>query len=244
MESPYSPPSEDHLRRGQQYDFVPANTRGLVTFLFIGLIVGTAITLLDVMCALTIPTWNDPNAAPSSDFEVTAINLALAGGLLYIVVFVVTIVLFCIWIHRANRNARALGAQGMAFTPGWCVGWWFVPFLNLFKPYQAVKELYLASDSKGGPEGWQAAAAPRVFALWWSTWIIANLASNAELRLGIRDDPQLVEASSWFGAVGTVFSIPSCFAVVWIIKAIERRQLVTAGWDDIDAATDGISAVD
>jgi hypothetical protein len=33
------------------------------------------------------------------------------------------------WIYRANANARALGAKDMKFTPGWAVGWYFVPIL-------------------------------------------------------------------------------------------------------------------
>ena len=30
----------------------------------------------------------------------------------------------------------------MTFTPGWIAGWFFVPIMNLFRPYEAVKELY------------------------------------------------------------------------------------------------------
>ena len=35
------------------------------------------------------------------------------------------------WIYRANANVRALGAKDMKFTPGWAVGWYFVPILWL-----------------------------------------------------------------------------------------------------------------
>ena len=62
-------------------------------------------------------------------------------GVVYLIAYITAVVLYCIWIHRANRNARALGTQGMRFTPGWCVGWWFIPFMNLYKPYQAVSEI-------------------------------------------------------------------------------------------------------
>src|ERR1700754_3506800 len=57
---------------------------------------------------------------------------------------VTTIIVFAVWIHRANRNARALGAVGMRFSPGWAVGWFFVPIANLWKPYQAMKEIWQA----------------------------------------------------------------------------------------------------
>jgi hypothetical protein len=63
------------------------------------------------------------------------------------------IVLICIW-PRANRNARALGATGMRFTPGWCVGWYFVPIMNLFRPYQAMKEIWMASVPSDATPRW------------------------------------------------------------------------------------------
>ena len=58
---------------------------------------------------------------------------------------VVVIVLFCIWIYRANYNARQLGATDMQFSPGWAVGWNFIPIANLWKPYQAMREIWQAS---------------------------------------------------------------------------------------------------
>src|SRR5262245_61248809 len=66
-------------------------------------------------------------------------------GLVQFIVVVTSAVLFLRWIHRANWNARALGAQGMEFSPGWSIGWYFVPFANLWKPYQAMREIWRAS---------------------------------------------------------------------------------------------------
>lgn len=42
--------------------------------------------------------------------------------LFHMVVYLVLIVLFSIWVHRANLNARALGGEDMRFSPGWAVG--------------------------------------------------------------------------------------------------------------------------
>ena len=76
-------------------------------------------------------------------------------GLLLIPVYITCIVLYCVWVYRANKNARALGALGMKHTPGWCVGWFFVPIANLFMPYQAVREIYQASDPKADLSSWE-----------------------------------------------------------------------------------------
>ncbi len=48
-------------------------------------------------------------------------------------------VLFLIWVYRANRNAHCLGAEGMEYSPGWSVGWFFVPVACLVMPYNVLE---------------------------------------------------------------------------------------------------------
>jgi hypothetical protein len=45
-------------------------------------------------------------------------------GVFQIILIIVTAILFLRWIHRANYNARQLGAKDMKFTPGWAIGWY------------------------------------------------------------------------------------------------------------------------
>ena len=68
-------------------------------------------------------------------------------ALIYLALFIVSGFLILRWIHRANYNARQLGAQKMKFTPGWSIGYYFVPILILWKPYQAMKEIWKASHN-------------------------------------------------------------------------------------------------
>jgi len=81
--------------------------------------------------------------------------------------FIVTGVLWLIWQHRAQSNAIAITHTRLQFTPDWAVGWWFIPFANLVKPFQAVRELWKASH---GP-GWQNLATWRLIGWWWATWL-------------------------------------------------------------------------
>lgn len=73
------------------------------------------------------------------------------------------------WIHRANSNARALGAMEMAFTPRGAVGWYFVPIANLWKPYQAMREIWKASV---GPLNWQRQRLSALLPCWWLLAIV------------------------------------------------------------------------
>src|SRR5438093_12382214 len=53
---------------------------------------------------------------------------------------------FLTWLQRAYRNLPALHATELRYTPGWAVGSWFIPLVNLFAPHQVVSELWKASD--------------------------------------------------------------------------------------------------
>ncbi len=46
---------------------------------------------------------------------------------IYFVVFLTSAIVSLMWIHRASKNLRPLGAAGQRFSPGWAIGWWFVP---------------------------------------------------------------------------------------------------------------------
>ena len=61
---------------------------------------------------------------------------------------------------------------GLRFTPGWAVGWWFVPFANLVKPFQAMRELWKAS---GGEENWGHARTWSLIGWWWAAWLTAGV---------------------------------------------------------------------
>src|SRR6266436_5309609 len=67
-------------------------------------------------------------------------------GIVQLSVDFLGVLLFLMWVYRANKNARALGAAGMKYTPGWSVGWFFVPFAGLFMPYWVLKEIWQVSS--------------------------------------------------------------------------------------------------
>jgi hypothetical protein len=121
----------------------------------------------------------------------------------------------------------------MEFTPGWAVGWFFVPFANLFKPYQAVREIYLAShpdpdeDEEDGQLpfwSWGARPVPTPLKLWWGTWILMNVIENTGLRQSFRDDAASQVAGTWLGIAGAVIAIPCTLLAIWVILEIQDRQ--------------------
>jgi hypothetical protein len=199
--------------------------------LLAGLAANLAATGIDALVTLRYPSLLDPDSEVIGPEEILALLSVLLGIMVALPLYVSCIVLFCLFVRRANRNARALGARNMEFTPGWAVGWFFVPFANLFKPYQAVREIYLASDPTPDEDesgmfssGWWSRTVPIQLNLWWGTWILMNIVDNTATRLSFRDDAGARAAAAWLGMGGAALSIPCTLLVIWLIFEIQDRQ--------------------
>lgn len=108
--------------------------------------------------------------------------LYLGVGLVDLSLALITGVIFCMWIYRAAANVRAAREPGLVFTPGWAVGWNFVPFANFFKPYQAMGQIWDAShggDRDGRYRG------QMLLAGWWGLWSFSIVATIAAAQTSI-----------------------------------------------------------
>lgn len=101
-------------------------------------------------------------------------------GISYFVVFVISGFLILRWIHRVNYNARQLGADGMRFTPGWAIAFYFIPILMLWKPYQAMKEIWKASKD---PKNWKAEESSNLLPLWWFLYLLTGFLGQLIFRM-------------------------------------------------------------
>ena len=153
----------------------------------------------------------------------------VAIGLADIVLTLVTIVFFGVWIYRAAANIVAAGTVGFDYTPGWAVGWFFVPIANLFKPYAAMRQIWNAS--RGG-QGDELERAEGLLAIWWGTWVLANIASNIALRLTINPaSPGELETGQQVGIFASLVSLalyPAAYRLVDRITTAQRERLTAA----------------
>jgi len=91
------------------------------------------------------------------------------------------IVFFLLWVHAAASNLYALGRPGMTMSPGWCVGCFFIPFVNLVAPYRALAQIWDASDpgTALGSRQWQ--TTPLMLVWWLSLLVWRVLVQSASL---------------------------------------------------------------
>jgi hypothetical protein len=82
-------------------------------------------------------------------------------------IWIVTLGLLLLWMHRAVANLVAWKIKGLSYSPGWAVGWWFIPVANVYKPFAAMIEVWQASNPAAGIENWSGSRKNTALIVWW-----------------------------------------------------------------------------
>jgi len=138
-----------------------------------------------------------------------------------LIIFIITAIAVLRWVHRANSRCRALGADDMKFTPGWAVGYFFIPVLWLFKPYQAMKEIWKASAN---PHNWQNEKGSWLLVTWWTLWVITSLIGYLSLRISMgAESLAQFQGLTVLSILNSLLDIPLSIALLAIINAVQNR---------------------
>jgi hypothetical protein len=172
------------------------------------------LTLVSEALALLINLW--VIASPEENALRAGIEGIVALGALAI--FIGTVVTYLRWLHLTVRQVNALGVD-VGVTPGWAVGYWFVPFANLVRPYRTVRNIV---SELGG----ESLVASLGVGWWWATWIIGNGLENVEGRLILQDG---LEGPTPFAAyavgIGSAsVSVISALLCLRIIRTVQERM--------------------
>jgi hypothetical protein len=142
------------------------------------------------------------------------------------VLFLITAVLFLTWVYRTCDNARRLGAVDMDQSPGWAVGSFFVPLINLLAPYYVMRDIWNASSD---PTNWRSMRGNPIVRCWWIIYLASNALAFVSI-LGRNEARQSVTAAinvvKFHPAVdvGSVVAGVAAFLLVARLSAIQRAR--------------------
>ena len=150
------------------------------------------------------------------------IIILLRGGLsfLQIPVRVLTIVFFLQWFRRAYFNLRLLGRRP-DHSDSWAVISWFIPILNLFRPYSIMKEIWYDTGATTGA----GTNSRTVLRWWWIAYIVhyglGQMAGKAELKAETME--QLQHAAS-LGTISSLADMASAALSILVIGHVQRAE--------------------
>lgn len=153
-------------------------------------------------------------AANANDLREQAI------AIIYLVAYIISAIMFIRWFRRAYYNL-SLRAKRLSYSDGMASGAWFIPVVNLFRPYKIMKEMYeetstLLFTKNIQPEkelettriGW-----------WWALWIFCGILGRIYSRLLL--DANTVDeyiSSTIMSMISDAISIPLALITVKVIK--------------------------
>jgi hypothetical protein len=146
-------------------------------------VAGVAVVALDVADPYTTVLANRAAVTTSAVADKYTTCRFLIDNLLRInlVVALASGICFLIWFSGAHDNLKYLGASNLDYTPGWAVAAFFIPILNLFRPFQVAQEIYRASSpdvSRDRQGNWRGATTSTLINWWWAMCLIRLLAGG------------------------------------------------------------------
>lgn len=145
-------------------------------------------------------------------------------GIAQIVVFLATAIVWLFWLHRAYANLRLVGSRKTELTPGWAVGYWFIPFVNLVRPYLTTAELWRRSAEHNARE-LPVAKAPSLIGGWWIIYLGTGALGRtfSSLMRNAKTASDYITATD-IGMVGDAVGVVSCILAIMVVQGIDRFQ--------------------
>ncbi|WRZ92117.1 DUF4328 domain-containing protein [Streptomyces sp. NBC_01007] len=126
------------------------------------------------------------------------------------------VVLFLVWLARSRRNAQLLSPRSSVPTPGWTIGAWFVPLVNLVAPRRLVLDIGRASSTS-----WEEKRDTTLVNLWWAAWVAHGLV--------LLTASQVAPGSMAFLVVAEVLMIAAAVLLGLVIERITVLQSAALG---------------
>jgi heme/copper-type cytochrome/quinol oxidase subunit 2 len=140
---------------------------------YLGLLVLESAAGMTVIMALS-----GPADADLTDMQRTASSSGLLtmvySGYAQLAVFVVVAILFLRLLYKAAQRAKGFAVPFSHVSPGWAVGYWFIPIMNLYRPFQVVKALFASCAQEAGPTA-KPAAGEQLLSAWWAMFLLSGI---------------------------------------------------------------------
>ena len=142
-----------------------------------------------------------------------------------LIALLINVILFLCWQHAAAKAVlERPDIPTPPITPGWHVGWWFIPIVNLIMPAVAIGKLYRASrNGPGAP--WDATPFPSIVLGWWLLYLSGSgLGWYAGRVLGAAYGASDVALGASIAIAGEIVTLLALFLILRIVHKVVAFQ--------------------
>ena len=121
------------------------------------------------------------------------------------------------WLSRSVDNTPYLLGGTPKQSPGWSIGWWFIPFANLVMPYRVITDLdrRMARGITGPIRGFILA--------WWLFSIFAGAANNVVARALPLDTLEQIQTFALWAGITEIPLVVLPFLLFLIVRRIQHN---------------------
>ncbi|MDT0620634.1 DUF4328 domain-containing protein [Croceitalea vernalis] len=147
-------------------------------------------------------------------------------GITYSVLFIISAITYIRWFRRAYYNLHSRTLTPL-YDEGWAAGAWFIPILNLFRPYKIMMEI--DEETSTLIEKRKENTIKRTGGLigaWWALWIISGMVDRYAFKLGWRAET-LDEflTSTQAEMVGMLVEFPLVILAILVVRKISDKEI-------------------
>jgi hypothetical protein len=157
-----------------------------------------------------------------------------AVALLFLAAYITAVITFLRWFRRAYFNLLQR-ATYLPNTDAQAVYTWFIPFVNLVRPFKIMRELYNESKFlfERNSISLRSPLSDTFLGIWWALWIINNIVSNVAFRISLRSETidELIFANRW----SLASHVTGTLAVLAVIKVVSDYSKVEGTMSQLPA---------
>jgi len=141
-------------------------------------------------------------------------------ALVELVVLITAFILFIRWLRCAYWNLHALG-RPVEHSEGWAAGAWFVPFMNMFRPYSIVREVWrqtqLVAFEQVTPHG--------LLRAWWLLFIVHGIVSNVTNQMETKaTTTEQLQNAAWGNAITALLMLGTALLTIRVVRRIASYE--------------------
>lgn len=141
-------------------------------------------------------------------------------AILMLLLYVGVIIVFIQWFRRAYYNLHQVSNR-LSYSEGWAAGAWFVPILNLGRPFIIMREMMTVAENLlvKANLAQEDNSRRRSVGIWWTLWLIITLLSDINTRIQAKSESITVLANTTLiDVVLTLLYIPLTIVTVQMIR--------------------------
>ena len=162
----------------------------------------------------------ESNLNSIEDNGLTAYGLAILCGL-------VAFVLLVIWSWRSNKNIQMWEQQAgrdMRRGAGWAIGGWFIPFGNLFIPYQTIQDAWQRAPlSDTSRQKHHDPSRNNTWLICWLTWVV-GISLSQIARILPDDTLNGLRTNYFISGFSSILQAVSAITLIITVKQISERH--------------------